>query len=71
MIEVLLSEEESVRLKAGKGKGKVKKEPKIKREPNIKQEPVKIKKEPEIKSEVFTPVRKRGISQVSRDTSPG
>ena len=72
IIEVLLSKEETVRPKAaGKGKIKVKKEPKIKREPKIKQEPrseVKIKKEPEIKSEVFTPVRKRGISQVSPET---
>ncbi len=67
IIDVQLSEEESVRPKAGKGKGKVKKEPKIKKEPMVKQEPkseVKVKKEPEI----FTPVRKRGISQVSAET---
>jgi len=55
IIDVQLSEEESVRPKAGKGKGKVKKELKIKKEPMVKQEPkseVKVKKEPEI----FTPV---------------
>ena len=67
IIDIQLSEEESVRPKAGKGKGKAKKEPKIKKEPKVKQElksEVKIKKEPEI----FTPVRKRGISQVSPET---
>ncbi len=32
IIDILLSKEESVHLKAGKGKGKVKKEPKIKKE---------------------------------------
>ena len=55
IIDVQLSEEESVRPKAGKGKEKVKKEPKIKKELKVKQElksEVKIKKEPEI----FTPV---------------
>jgi hypothetical protein len=71
IIDVLLSEEESVRTKASKGKGKVKKEPKIKTELKIKKEPkseIKIKKELEIKSEVFTPVWKRGFSQLSPET---
>ncbi len=43
IIEVQISEEESVHLKAGKGKGKVKREIKIKKE--LKSE-VKVKKEP-------------------------
>ena len=43
----------------------------MKREIKIKKElksEVKVKKEPQIKSEIFTPVRKRGISQVSPET---
>ncbi len=55
IIDIQLSKEESVHLKAGKGKGKVKKEPKIKKELKVKQElksEVKIKKE----LEIFTPV---------------
>ena len=36
IIDILLSEEESVHLKVGKGKGKVKKEPKIKKELKVK-----------------------------------